>query len=83
MRVVAILALVTLTGCGEARMYGQAAAEYRREMNDLQAQGTMAAICDLSLGSYWRQLTAAQRQMADLTCGADQQQLPAQLRAMP
>jgi hypothetical protein len=48
------LAVLALVSCTEVRTYGEAAAAQRRIMNDLQAQGAVDLICDLSLGSLSR-----------------------------
>jgi hypothetical protein len=38
-------------------------------MNDMQARATMAASCDISLGAYFRELSALERQYVGLVCG--------------
>lgn len=65
----AILGVLLLAGCAELQTYGAAAAERRKVMNDMQARGTMAAVCDVAIGSYWREFTAAERLFADEICG--------------
>jgi hypothetical protein len=63
------VALLVLAACSDVQMIGATAAEHRRVMNDLQARGTMAAVCDISIGAYWREMTAAERLFADELCG--------------
>jgi hypothetical protein len=65
---VMLLALLS-AGCTEVRTYGAAAIEQRRVMNDLQARATMAATCDISLGAYFRELSAIEQRYAGLVCG--------------
>lgn len=60
--------LLLLTGCDAVRHYGEAAAAARREQNDLQTRGTMAAVCDIPVASYYRVLDARDRQAVDLIC---------------
>lgn len=57
-----------LPGCSTVRHYGEAAAAARREQNDLQARGTMAAVCDIAIASYLRELDARERQGVTLIC---------------
>ncbi len=66
-----LLLLPLLGACSDARMLGGAVAEQRRVMNDMQARATMAAVCDISLGAYWRELNAVERTYAGLVCGDD------------
>ena len=69
MRLFAVSALGLLAACTEVQHYGAVAVEQRRSMNDLQARATMAATCDISLGAYFRELSALERQYAGLVCG--------------
>jgi uncharacterized protein YceK len=64
-----LLVLGLLSACAEVRSQGAAAIEQRRAMNDMQARATMAATCDISLGAYFRELSALERQYAGLVCG--------------
>lgn len=64
----AILLALLLAGCADARAVGSAAIEHRRMMNDAQARGTVAAMCDLSIGSVYR-LPYDERQAVLLLCG--------------
>lgn len=67
---IGLLALVPLVvACSEVQMMGAAAIEKRRVMNDMQARGTMAAVCDISLGAYMRELNDTERTYAGLVCG--------------
>lgn len=67
---VALLVLLPLiAACSDVRMLGATAVEKRRVMNDMQARATMAAVCDISLGAYWRELNAVERRYAGLVCG--------------
>ena len=61
--------LPLLAACSDVRMLGAAAAEQRRVMNDMQARATMAAVCDMSLGAYLRELNEVERRYAGLVCG--------------
>lgn len=63
----ALASILLLASCTEAATYGNMAATYRRTANDLQAQATLAAACDISVGAYWR-LTQAQREAVDRLC---------------
>jgi hypothetical protein len=38
-------------------------------MNDMQARATMAATCDIALGTYFRELSPMERRYAGLVCG--------------
>lgn len=65
-----LLALLPLLGaCAEVRTLGASAVEQRRVMNDMQARATMAAVCDISLGAYMRELNEIERTYAGLVCG--------------
>lgn len=69
----AVVLAAVLSGCAEVQQMGASAIEARRTMNDIQARATMAATCDISLGSYFRELSAVERKYAALVCGG---QLP-------
>jgi hypothetical protein len=57
MRMLADLLVVLLLGaCSDVKTLDAAAMEKRRIMNDMQARATMAAVCDISLGAYFREL---------------------------
>lgn len=83
--ILALLALGMLAGCSDIQTLGATAAEQRRVMNDMQARATMAAVCDISLGAYLRELNDIERQLAGVACGdADamrQAMVPARLVA--
>jgi hypothetical protein len=90
MRVLAGLLVVLLLGaCSDVKMLGATAVEKRRIMNDMQARATMAAVCDISLGAYFRELNMIERRYAGLVCGdieimqagMSAARLPVQLRA--
>ena len=89
MRVLAglLLLLPFIAGCTDMRMLAASAAEKRRVMNDMQARATMAAVCDISLGAYLRELNALERRYAGLVCGdvvaLREALLPEQLAASP
>lgn len=68
-RLAALLALLALAACAEVQTFGTAAVAQRRMMNDLQARFTMAATCDISLGSYFRELSEIERHYVGLVCG--------------
>ena len=70
-RLAMLLALpaAALPACTEVQSFGHAAIEQRRTMNDMQARATMAASCDISLGAYFRELSALERQYVSLVCG--------------
>lgn len=84
-----LLLLPFVGACSDVRMLGATAAEQRRVMNDMQARATLAAVCDISLGAYLRELSAVERRYAGLVCGdvdamreaLQSTPLPAQLRA--
>jgi len=87
---IVLLAVALLGACSDVEMLGATAAEKRRMMNDMQARATMAAVCDISLGAYLRELNAVERRYAGLVCGDAQaiqaaalstMGLPEQLRA--
>ena len=61
--------LPAIAACSDVQLLGAAAAELRRVMNDMQARATMAAVCDMSLGAYFRELNAVERRYAGLVCG--------------
>ncbi len=54
----------SLTGCAEVYSFSASAIEQRRVMNDMQARGTMAAVCDIAIGSYFRILTDTERRLS-------------------
>lgn len=68
-RLAAFLALLALPACTEIQAFGTSAIQQRRMMNDLQARFTMAATCDISLGSYFRELSELERHYVGLVCG--------------
>jgi hypothetical protein len=69
-RLLGLLLLLPLVGaCSDVRMFGAAAAEQRRVMNNMQARASMAAICDISLGAYFRELDEIERRYTGLVCG--------------
>ena len=61
--------LPLLGACSDLQALGATAAEHRRVMNDMQARATMAALCDISLGAYLRELNELERRFAGLACG--------------
>lgn len=65
----ALACLVLLGACSDLQLLGAAAAEKRRVMNDMQARATMAAVCDISLGAYLRELNQPERVYAGMVCG--------------
>ena len=69
-RLVGLLVLLPLVAaCSDVQMLGATAVEQRRVMNDMQARATMAAVCDMSLGAYFRELNEIERRYAGLVCG--------------
>ena len=66
---VLVAGLPLLGACSDLQTLGAAAAEQRRVMNDMQARATMAAVCDISLGAYLRELNQLERAYAGLVCG--------------
>jgi hypothetical protein len=64
-----LVLLPLLVACSDVQMLGATAAEKRRVMNDMQARATMAAVCDMSLGAYFRELNEIERRYAGLVCG--------------
>lgn len=68
-RMTMLLALTVMPACAEVQSFGQTAVEQRRTMNDMQARATMAASCDISLGAYFRELSALERHYVGLVCG--------------
>jgi hypothetical protein len=62
-------AVALLGACAQLDAYGSTAIEQRRQMNDMQARLTMAATCDISVGAFYRELSALERQYAGLVCG--------------
>ena len=65
----AILALATLSGCADFATIGAAGIERRKIINDMQARGTLAAVCDISLGAFMRELNNVEQQYALMVCG--------------
>jgi|GEM_PF-1958403 len=69
-RSIGLLVLLPLiAACSDMRMLGATAVEQRRVMNDMQARATMAAVCDMSLGAFFRELNEIERRYAGLVCG--------------
>ncbi len=68
-RLLPSLLLFALPACTEIQAFGTGAIQQRRMMNDLQARFTMAATCDISLGSYFRELSELERHYVGLVCG--------------
>lgn len=73
--------LPLLGACSDLQTLGAAAVEQRRVMNDMQARATMAAVCDISLGAYLRELNELERAYAGLVCGDAAPGLPERLVA--
>ncbi len=73
--------LPLLGACSDLQTLGAAAVEQRRVMNDMQARATMAAVCDISLGAYLRELNQLERAYAGLVCGDAAAMGPAPLPA--
>lgn len=70
LRLVPLFLVVTLVGaCSTVQQYGSVAIEKRRQMNDMQARATMAATCDIALGSFFRELSPTERKYVTLVCG--------------
>lgn len=69
LRLLPPLLLLVLPACAEVQTLGTGAIQQRRMMNDLQARFTMAATCDISLGSYFRELSELERHYVGLVCG--------------
>jgi hypothetical protein len=67
--IVSGLAVALLGACAQLDAYGSIAVEQRRQMNDAQARLTMAATCDISIGAFYRELSALERHYAGLVCG--------------
>lgn len=63
------LLLALLPACTQVESFSTVAVQQRRMMNDLQARLTMAATCDISLGSYFRELSELERHYVGLVCG--------------
>ena len=63
------VAVALLGACAQLDAYGSIAVEQRRQMNDMQARLTMAATCDISVGAFYRELSALERRYAGLVCG--------------
>jgi hypothetical protein len=69
-RLLGLSVLLLLIGaCSDVQMLGATAVEQRRVMNDMQARASMAAVCDISLGAYFRELNELERRYAGLVCG--------------
>lgn len=68
-RLLPALLLLALPACTEIQAFGTSAIQQRRMMNDLQARFTLAATCDISLGSYFRELSELERHYVGLVCG--------------
>lgn len=64
-----LLLVPLLAPCSDVQMLGATVVEKRRVMNDMQARASMASVCDISLGAYWRELNAIERRYAGLVCG--------------
>ncbi len=65
-------ALLLLTACAEVQSVGQTAIRSRMQMNDMQARATIAANCDIAVGSYYRELKANEKKAVDLVCGGEE-----------
>jgi Na+-transporting NADH:ubiquinone oxidoreductase subunit NqrD len=61
--------LPLVAACSDVQMLGATVVEQRRVMNDMQARANMAAVCDISLGAYFRELNELERRYAGLVCG--------------
>lgn len=61
---------LALSSCAEVQTYGAAAAQYRKQMNDLQLSGTVLEACDVALGSYYRASGNVRRALDEL-CNPD------------
>lgn len=65
------LVLLLVSGCSYLPDFGTRAVEARRDMNDLQAAGTLIALCDISIGASYRVLSDGERQMVNVMCGGE------------
>lgn len=57
--------LVLIAGCSRIEQV----TNYRRVMNDAQTRITMNAVCDISIGSAFREMTPTEREFAFTICG--------------
>lgn len=62
--------MMATAGCGRIEMLEGSVVDERRAANDLQARLTVAATCDLSIGSMLRELTGVQAQHAMALCAS-------------
>lgn len=66
----ALAATMVMSACTPPMIeMGAVAIEKRRQMNDAQARLTSAAMCDVSIGAYYRELSEAERALTALVCG--------------
>jgi hypothetical protein len=66
----ALAATMVMSACTDPMLtMGSVAIEKRRQMNDAQARLTSAAMCDVSIGAYYRELSEAERALTALVCG--------------
>ena len=74
-----LLTLVMLGGCAERLgEYGRQGVEEKRAYNDLKARGLMTALCDISLGAFYRELEPAEQCLVTQACGGSCASLGAQ-----
>ena len=73
-----ILAALALAGCAEVQVWSAQAIERRQLMNDLQTRASLHALCDISIGSYFRELRTPERRfVAGICSGGEVEQLEA------
>ena len=65
----ALAMLAVLVGCADLQTFGAVAIEQRKLVNDMQARGTLAAVCDISIGAFMRELNHVEQQYALMVCG--------------
>lgn len=68
MRALFAVVVVLLSGCAAVRGYTETAVQMRKEMNDQQAQLSVLALCDMSVGSFIRVLDDQQRTLVLQVC---------------
>ena len=66
---VAMLVVIVLTGCGQARMYQGAITEAAREAKNLEAETLTAAPCLIGLGAFFRLDNEDHKRGLVLLCG--------------
>lgn len=77
-RTLTIAAMLAVSGCADIQTLGASAIQHRQVMNDLQTRASLHALCDISIGSYFRELRGQEKRfVAGICSGGEVERLEA------